>query len=46
MAAAIEELLTRPDTCRQMGEAARTTIRGMQGATARSIDLVRETLRQ
>jgi 3-deoxy-D-manno-octulosonic-acid transferase len=44
MAAAVEELLTRPETCRQMGEAARATIRRMQGATARSIELVRETL--
>jgi len=44
MAAAVEELLTRPDLCRQMGEAARATIRGMQGATARSIELVRQTL--
>jgi 3-deoxy-D-manno-octulosonic-acid transferase len=44
LAAAVVELLTRPERRRQMGLAARETIRGMQGATARSIALVRETL--
>ena len=44
LAAAIIELLTHPERRRQMGLAARETIRRMQGATARNIDLVREAL--
>jgi len=44
LADAIADLLTHPDRRRQMGQAARRTIRKMQGATARTIDLVRETL--
>ena len=46
LAAAVEDLLAHPDRRRDMGEAARTTIRRMQGATQRTIDLVRETLRE
>ena len=44
LADAIADLLTHPDRRRQMGQAARRTIRKMQGATARTIDLVRQTL--
>ncbi|MBE3068738.1 MAG: 3-deoxy-D-manno-octulosonic acid transferase [Planctomycetes bacterium] len=44
LAAAIVDLLTHRERRRQMGEAARQTIRGMQGATRRTIDLVREAL--
>lgn len=44
LAAVFIELLTRPERRRQMGEAARDTIRRMQGATARNIDLVRRAL--
>jgi len=44
IAEALNDLLTHPDRRRQMGEAARDTIRGMQGATARSIELVCEAL--
>jgi len=44
IAQALNGLLTDPDRRRQMGEAARDTIRGMQGATARSIELVRDVL--
>ena len=42
LAGALKYLLTRPDTCRQMGQAARDTIARMQGATARNVNLVRE----
>jgi 3-deoxy-D-manno-octulosonic-acid transferase len=44
LADAVADLLTHPDRRRQMGAAARETIRTMQGATARTIDLVREAL--
>ena len=44
LAAAVADLLTHPEKRRQMGEAARATIRSMQGATARTIALVREIL--
>lgn len=44
LAAAIVDLLTHRERRRQMGEAARQTIRGMQGATRRTVDLVREAL--
>ena len=44
LAAAVIDLLTHSDVRRQMGAAARQTIRGMQGATARNIELVREVL--
>jgi len=44
VAAALVDLLTHGERRRQMGEAARATIRRMQGATARNIDLVRHTL--
>jgi 3-deoxy-D-manno-octulosonic-acid transferase len=44
LAAAVDELLTQPTRCRQMGEAARATIRRMQGATARNVELVRQVL--
>jgi 3-deoxy-D-manno-octulosonic-acid transferase len=44
LAAAFIYLLTHAERRRQMGEAARTQIRSMQGATARSIDLVRQAL--
>ena len=44
LADTISDLLTRPETRRQMGRAARETIRSMQGATARNIDLIREVL--
>jgi len=44
LAAAVIGLLTHSDQRRQMGAAARATIRTMQGATARNIDLVREIL--
>jgi 3-deoxy-D-manno-octulosonic-acid transferase len=44
LAAAFVDLLTHPERRRQMGEAARTQIRSMQGATARSIRLVRQAL--
>jgi 3-deoxy-D-manno-octulosonic-acid transferase len=44
LAAAILDLLTHPEKRRQMGEAARATIRRMQGATARNIELVRSVL--
>jgi len=44
LADAVADLLTHPDRRRQMGAAARETIRRMQGATARTIDLVREAL--
>ena len=44
LAAAILDLLTHAEKRRQMGEAARATIRGMQGATARNIELVRSVL--
>jgi len=44
LADAVADLLTHPDRRRQMGAAARDTIRRMQGATARTIDLVREAL--
>jgi 3-deoxy-D-manno-octulosonic-acid transferase len=42
--AAILDLLAHPEKRRQMGEAARATIRRMQGATARNIQLVRQAL--
>jgi len=42
--AAVLDLLTHPEKRRQMGEAARATIRRMQGATARNIQLVRQAL--
>lgn len=45
LARTFEELLTDADKRRQMGEAARWTIRSMQGATQRSVDLVVRTLR-
>jgi 3-deoxy-D-manno-octulosonic-acid transferase len=44
LAAAIVDLLTHGERRRQMGASARATIRGMQGATARNIALVREVL--
>jgi 3-deoxy-D-manno-octulosonic-acid transferase len=44
LADALKDLLTSPERRRQMGEAARDTIRGMQGATARNIELVREVI--
>jgi len=44
LAAAVDDLLTHPDRRRPMGEAARATICSMQGATRRSVDLVREAL--
>ncbi|HET6441421.1 MAG TPA: 3-deoxy-D-manno-octulosonic acid transferase [Phycisphaerae bacterium] len=44
LAQALEELLTHADRRREMGEAARTVIRRLQGATRRNVDLVRETL--
>ena len=44
LAAAVEDLLAHPDERRRMGEAARATIRRMQGATARNVALVREAL--
>ncbi|MFO8014614.1 MAG: 3-deoxy-D-manno-octulosonic acid transferase [Phycisphaerae bacterium] len=44
LAGALKDLLTHPDARRQMGEAARETIRGMQGATARNVALVREVV--
>ena len=44
MAAAFVDLLTHPERRRQMGEVSRATIRRMQGATARNIDLVRQVL--
>jgi 3-deoxy-D-manno-octulosonic-acid transferase len=44
LAAAVVDLLTRGDRRRQMGAAARQVIRRMQGATARSVALVREVL--
>ena len=44
LADAVKDLLTHPDRRRQMGAAGRDTIRGMQGATARNIDLVREVV--
>jgi len=44
LADAVSDLLTRPEKRRQMGRAARETIRSMQGATARNIDLVREVV--
>jgi len=44
LADALKDLLTRPGTRRQMGRAARETIRSMQGATARNIELVREVV--
>jgi len=44
LAAAILDLLTHPGKRRQMGEAARATIRRMQGATARNVDLLRSVL--
>ena len=44
LADAVADLLTHPDRRRQMGQAARETIRSMQGATARTVDLVREAL--
>jgi 3-deoxy-D-manno-octulosonic-acid transferase len=44
IAAALVDLLTHGEQRRQMGEDARAAIRRMQGATARSIDLVRRTL--
>ncbi|MCX5684216.1 MAG: hypothetical protein NT049_11090 [Planctomycetota bacterium] len=44
IAAALVDLLTHGEMRRQMGEAARAAIRPMQGATARSIELVRRTL--
>ena len=44
LADTVADLLTRPDRRRQMGDAARETIRRMQGATARSVDLVRRVL--
>jgi 3-deoxy-D-manno-octulosonic-acid transferase len=44
IAAALVDLLTHADRRRQMGEAARATIRRLQGATARNIDLVRHAM--
>ncbi len=44
LADALSGLLTRPESRRQMGQAARDTIRGMQGATARNIQLVRRVV--
>jgi 3-deoxy-D-manno-octulosonic-acid transferase len=44
LAAALVDLLTHAERRRQMGEAARTRIRSMQGATARSLDRVRQAL--
>jgi 3-deoxy-D-manno-octulosonic-acid transferase len=44
LATAILDLLTHAEKRRQMGEAARATIRRMQGATARNIELVRSVL--
>jgi len=44
LAARVADLLTNPAKRRHMGEAARATIRSMQGATDRTIALVRETL--
>jgi len=44
IATIVADLLTHPEKCRQMGEAARATIRSMQGATDRTIALVREML--
>jgi 3-deoxy-D-manno-octulosonic-acid transferase len=44
MTAAIIDLLAHVDVRRRMGDAARETIRTMQGATARSILFVREAL--
>jgi 3-deoxy-D-manno-octulosonic-acid transferase len=44
LAAALIDLLTHADRRRQMGDAARNTIRRMQGATARNIALVRDVL--
>jgi 3-deoxy-D-manno-octulosonic-acid transferase len=44
LSAALVDLLTHAERRRQMGEAARAQIRRMQGATARSIGLVREAL--
>jgi 3-deoxy-D-manno-octulosonic-acid transferase len=46
LAAAVEDLLAHPERRRHMGDAARTAIRRMQGATQRTIDLVRESLRE
>ena len=44
LAQALEELLTHADRRREMGAAARSVIRRLQGATRRNVDLVRETL--
>jgi 3-deoxy-D-manno-octulosonic-acid transferase len=44
LADALEELLTHADRRREMGAAARSVIRRLQGATRRNVDLVRETL--
>ncbi len=44
LSAAVVDLLTHAERRRQMGDAARAAIRAMQGATARSIDLVRQAL--
>ncbi len=46
LAKTIDDLLTDADKRRQMGEAARRTIRSMQGATQRNVDLVVRTLRE
>jgi len=44
LADALEELLTHADRRREMGAAARSVIRRLQGATRRNVDLVRQTL--
>ncbi len=44
LASVLDDLLTDETRRREMGRAARAVIRGMQGATARTVDLVRETL--
>ena len=44
LANALGDLLTNPERRRQMGRAARETIRSMQGATARNIELVRQVV--
>ncbi|HUS44602.1 MAG TPA: 3-deoxy-D-manno-octulosonic acid transferase [Phycisphaerae bacterium] len=44
LASGVDELLTNPERRRQMGEAARTVIRRMQGATERNVRLIQEAL--
>jgi 3-deoxy-D-manno-octulosonic-acid transferase len=44
LSAAILSILTRPGQRRQMGDAARDTIRALQGATARNVELVTAAL--